>query len=321
MCKNLFSAYGKVPRSPTPSGRVSRTDDETKRKNVLWDESNVSISLLTEADSLFLVCQGLTLHYKICGSESEMAHSSSCSSSFSECSPHCSPRRASSGKLKLDRPTTAPSKNQHQHIPRSFSSQLHHSSLYAPLLVGSAPSGNLFPDEVSSSENNNQETYLEVDGEQGGRFGVVLVHGFGGGVFSWRHVMGPLARQMGCTVVAFDRPGWGLTSRPRRKDCEEKQLPNPYEMESQVIPALSFSYWIISCSMWTKQIIFFSLFVVFFFIAAIIFIILIIIISLLFLFVSNSLLLLLLLEKKILSSSIIVRITIIVIINNHHRNL
>lgn len=52
--------------------------------------------------------------------------------------------------------------------------------------------------------------------------------------------MGVLARQVGCTVVAFDRPGWGLTSRPRRKDWEEKQLPNPYKLETQVDLLLSF---------------------------------------------------------------------------------
>ncbi|KAJ6802533.1 uncharacterized protein M6B38_192045 [Iris pallida] len=67
-----------------------------------------------------------------------------------------------------------------------------------------------------------------------------LVHGFGGGVFSWRHVMGVLARQIGCTVVAFDRPGWGLTSRPRRKDWEDRQLANPYKLESQVDLLITF---------------------------------------------------------------------------------
>jgi hypothetical protein len=39
--------------------------------------------------------------------------------------------------------------------------------------------------------------------------GIVLVHGFGGGVFSWRHVMQPLADATGCRVVALDRPGFG----------------------------------------------------------------------------------------------------------------
>ena len=46
--------------------------------------------------------------------------------------------------------------------------------------------------------------------------------------------MGCLARQSSCTVAAFDRPGWGLSSRPRREDWEEKELPNPYKLESQV---------------------------------------------------------------------------------------
>ena len=64
--------------------------------------------------------------------------------------------------------------------------------------------------------------------------GIILIHGFGGGVFSWRHVMTTLARHTGCAVVAFDWPGWGLTSRPRRDEWEEKRLPNPYELRSQV---------------------------------------------------------------------------------------
>ena len=72
------------------------------------------------------------------------------------------------------------------------------------------------------------------DFEGSGQTGIVLVHGFGGGVFSWRHVMGTLARQVGCTVAAFDRPGWGLTSRLRREDWEDKEMPNPYKLESQV---------------------------------------------------------------------------------------
>jgi hypothetical protein len=38
---------------------------------------------------------------------------------------------------------------------------------------------------------------------------VVLVHGFGGGVFAWRHLMQPLAAAVGARVVAFDRPGFG----------------------------------------------------------------------------------------------------------------
>ncbi|KAF6162947.1 hypothetical protein GIB67_021096 [Kingdonia uniflora] len=76
--------------------------------------------------------------------------------------------------------------------------------------------------------------------DETGNVGIVLVHGFGGGVFSWRHVMGLLARQVGCEVIAFDKPGWGLTSPPRKKDWEENQLPNPYKIETQVDLLLSF---------------------------------------------------------------------------------
>jgi pimeloyl-ACP methyl ester carboxylesterase len=43
---------------------------------------------------------------------------------------------------------------------------------------------------------------------------VVLVHSGGGGVFAWRNVMGDLAARCGVRVVAFDRPAFGLTSRP-----------------------------------------------------------------------------------------------------------
>lgn len=40
----------------------------------------------------------------------------------------------------------------------------------------------------------------------------LLLHGFGASTFSWHKVMAPLA-QMG-TVIAFDRPAFGLTERP-----------------------------------------------------------------------------------------------------------
>lgn len=55
---------------------------------------------------------------------------------------------------------------------------------------------------------------LETRKQKTGLDGIILIHGFGGGVFSWRHVMTTLARHTGCAVVAFDRLGWGLTSHP-----------------------------------------------------------------------------------------------------------
>ena len=41
---------------------------------------------------------------------------------------------------------------------------------------------------------------------------IILLHGFGASLFSWRDVIGPLS-SFG-TVIAFDRPAFGLTERP-----------------------------------------------------------------------------------------------------------
>ena len=38
---------------------------------------------------------------------------------------------------------------------------------------------------------------------------ILLIHGFGGGSFAWRHVMQPLAARTGLRVLAFDRPAFG----------------------------------------------------------------------------------------------------------------
>ncbi|KAJ4771075.1 alpha/beta-Hydrolases superfamily protein [Rhynchospora pubera] len=127
--------------------------------------------------------------------------------------------------FKLSRPSPPSSHSISLSCPHSVSDDAYSDpSLYTPLL--SEP----VPDELPNLG--------KVEGDK--KFGVVLVHGFGGGVFSWRHVSGVLARQVGATVVAFDRPGWGLTSRPRRKDWEERRLPNPYKLESQVELLISF---------------------------------------------------------------------------------
>ncbi|EFJ45044.1 hypothetical protein VOLCADRAFT_118552, partial [Volvox carteri f. nagariensis] len=65
-------------------------------------------------------------------------------------------------------------------------------------------------------------------GPDGATTGIVLVHGFGGGVFSWRHIMEALAMQCHCRVIAFDRPAFGLTSRPKATEQN-----NPYTVSSQ----------------------------------------------------------------------------------------
>jgi pimeloyl-ACP methyl ester carboxylesterase len=55
----------------------------------------------------------------------------------------------------------------------------------------------------------------------------ILLHGFGASLFSWREVTAPLA-EFGM-VIAYDRPGFGLTERPLTWEGE-----NPYSQEAQV---------------------------------------------------------------------------------------
>lgn len=58
---------------------------------------------------------------------------------------------------------------------------------------------------------------------------LILLHGFGASLFSWRDVMEPLSRYG--TVIAYDRPAFGLTERPMLGDWSNG---NPYSMDAQV---------------------------------------------------------------------------------------
>jgi pimeloyl-ACP methyl ester carboxylesterase len=42
---------------------------------------------------------------------------------------------------------------------------------------------------------------------------IVLLHGFAGGEFAWRHLLQPLADAVGARVLALDRPGFGGCTR------------------------------------------------------------------------------------------------------------
>ena len=64
---------------------------------------------------------------------------------------------------------------------------------------------------------------------------IILLHGFGASEFSWREVMEPLS-SLG-SVYAYDRPGFGLTDRPRAKDWTGE---NPYSLRSQEQMLLDF---------------------------------------------------------------------------------
>ncbi|KAK9014050.1 hypothetical protein V6N11_005222 [Hibiscus sabdariffa] len=250
LCKNVFSGFQKVPRSPTPAlGKTPKCDGETRRKpfGQSGDDGELPVSLLADVDSLFITLHGLTIHYKLCFPGSSPRALSS--TTFLEPKVSCTPQ-AAPGKLKLIRQAlNLSSKTQYHRLQRSYSNQFPSSSLYAPLLDGlpSTPAISKdipvfsLDDSVAQVETSSFNCgTLEQDMEATGQFGIVLVHGFGGGVFSWRHVMGVLACHVACPVAAFDRPGWGLTSRPSRKDWEGKELPNPYKLETQVDLLLSF---------------------------------------------------------------------------------
>ncbi|XP_017425819.1 uncharacterized protein LOC108334468 [Vigna angularis] len=241
-CKNVFSGYQKVPRSPVPSeGRTPKSDGEMKRKPFgTARDVELPLRLLADSESLFIPCQGLTLHYKLSMPGSPPLNMSS---------TFCSTSSVAGGLSKLNRHLTCISPKSHRQLYRSYSNQFYGSSLHAPLLdiPVTFPHLNeeipvLHLDEIREDEDTIKLESLssEQHVEDIGQVGIILIHGFGGGVFSWRHVMGPLARQSNCTVAAFDRPGWGLTSRLSREDWEKKELPNPYKLESQVVLLLSF---------------------------------------------------------------------------------
>ncbi|KAL8520475.1 hypothetical protein ACS0TY_011117 [Phlomoides rotata] len=176
-----------------------------KQQGWCFDDRDLPVSLLTDADNLFISCQGLTVHYKLS-------------------MPELPSRSLSSTTFFVQPSLSRPLKN-HHNIHKSNSNTFHSSlsPLYTPLLA-SSPTSSVSEDVPIFCLNENCEddelgklgSPLMVAGvEANEQFGIILVHGFGGGVFSWRKVMGTLARKTGCAVSAFDRPGWGLTSRPR----------------------------------------------------------------------------------------------------------
>lgn len=252
-CKTVFHGYQKVPRSPTPNaGKNGRVESEEK-KRLIYEERDLPARMLADADSLFIQCEGLFVHYKIVDQESCLGSLTYRSFQDNRGGNRC----ATPGKLRIDTPFALPPYG--VSLPRSYSNNMTDASLYTPLLSGDVAvdvdqvwdSGlNKYSGLAQSIPELNLDSSADVINpgradaiagqKKAGLDGIILIHGFGGGVFSWRHIMSPLARQTGCSVVAFDRPGWGLTSRPCRTEWEEKKMPNPYELQSQVNLLFSF---------------------------------------------------------------------------------
>lgn len=103
--------------------------------------------------------------------------------------------------------------------------------LVVPFLIPVPPLENTVPAETLADEDslfvevNGIDVHYKSYGE--GETTFILLHGFGASLFSWREVTEPLA-QFG-TVIAYDRPAFGLTERPMAWEGE-----NPYSQEAQV---------------------------------------------------------------------------------------
>ncbi|GAB5354454.1 hypothetical protein AAMO2058_000120300 [Amorphochlora amoebiformis] len=70
---------------------------------------------------------------------------------------------------------------------------------------------------------------IPKEGVRVGKPALVLIHGFNGCTFSWRHVLQPLADAVGGRVIAFDRPPFGLSERPTSWTGE-----NPYSASAAI---------------------------------------------------------------------------------------
>lgn len=243
----VFHGYQNLPCSPNPNmGRIVKANSEEK---YFFDGGkHMPSRILPDDESLFMLCEGVVIHYKITNSHSYT------SSAFHDSNGenYGSMLR----RLRFDDPLLPRSHN----LARKFSHTSTNEPLYTPLLSGSTtievnPSSKCGSNSYSGFFEHipllNLEKYKhdkfglieklsEPTQYNCGRMGVILIHGFGGGVFSWRYVMNPLERQTGCTVAAFDRPGWGLTSCPSKSEWKVKGLPNLCELEFQVSLLSSF---------------------------------------------------------------------------------
>ncbi len=94
-----------------------------------------------------------------------------------------------------------------------------------PPLTGTQPPQALADADSQFIEINGLSVHVKTRGQGAPVF--VLLHGFGASLYSWQAVMEPLSA-LG-TVIAYDRPAFGLTERPLTWDG-----PNPYGPEAQV---------------------------------------------------------------------------------------
>jgi len=101
-----------------------------------------------------------------------------------------------------------------------------------PPLEGTVPSEQLAGPDSRFVDINGLQVHYKIVGQ--GAPTLVLLHGLAASVFSWREVMEPLAESLASeigTVIAFDRPAFGLTERPVPGEWKGE---SPYRAEAQV---------------------------------------------------------------------------------------
>lgn len=94
-----------------------------------------------------------------------------------------------------------------------------------PPLENTSPPGQFADEDSRFVKVNSIQVHYKIWGN--GLPVFILLHGFGASLFSWREVAEPLT-QYG-TVIAYDRPAFGLTERPMTWEKD-----NPYGPQAQV---------------------------------------------------------------------------------------
>ena len=94
------------------------------------------------------------------------------------------------------------------------------------------PKGLLDPEDLADEDScfadiGGMRIHYKDEGDPDSRQTVIFLHGFASSLYSWRHAMAALSSSR--RVVAFDRPGFGLSGRPLPGDWTGE---SPYTMQS-----------------------------------------------------------------------------------------
>lgn len=96
-----------------------------------------------------------------------------------------------------------------------------------PPLENTSPLSDLDPpgDFLKAGE---LDVHYRTSGSVSSDCNIVLLHGFGASIFSWRETLGDLGAR--CRVLAFDRPAFGYTQRPMPGEWSGE---SPYSLTAQ----------------------------------------------------------------------------------------